>query len=169
MAAVSGEGQRVALLLKLSHSRPRILRYCRARLGVEQDAEDVCQEVYLELWAQSDRLVDHAEPIGWLFVTARNKCHESLRRRKPVADPSEVADRRAQDVLDMLVEVEDVQGLLDRLPAALREVAELRCQGYSSREIGQRLRPPISENAVNMKLHRIRALLRLWLRGRDDS
>jgi RNA polymerase sigma factor (sigma-70 family) len=158
MAAADREERRQALFVELLAAQPRVFRYCRSYLRSEQDALDACQETYLEVLLQVDRLVDHANPMGWLFVTAKNKCRNAARRRRPAERLAEHHEGAGPDVADGLVDREDAQRLLQRLPARDRSIVELRCRGYSSREVGEQL--GISENAVNLRLHRVRRLLR---------
>lgn len=162
MASSGADDPRTTLLTELLAAAPRLLRYCRRRLGCEQDAEDACQETYVEVFRKlDDVLLNHAYPMGWLFKTANNKCRDVYRRRQRTTLMAEVPETAGDDILDELVAREDVRGLLERLSSPLREVAQLRYEGFSSRLIGERL--GINENAVNLRMHRVRQILRPWL------
>jgi RNA polymerase sigma factor (sigma-70 family) len=60
----------------------RLRGFIRSRVGSEEDAEDIAQEV----WFQLSRVID-TEPIeqisAWLFRVARNRIIDSYRKQKP--------------------------------------------------------------------------------------
>lgn len=156
MAAAGMEERRQALLVELLSAQPRVLRYCRSRLQREQDAQDACQEAYVLVLRRIDDLLEHENPIGWVFVTARNKCLELLRQRErePQAQVAGMPEGRSEDVLDMLIARGAAREMLARLSPQDRRIVELKLDGYSAREIGLRL--GLTENAVNLRMYRIR-------------
>jgi RNA polymerase sigma-70 factor (ECF subfamily) len=103
------------------------LHYARAILGSDA-AEDVCQEAWLRAWRAWGSA--KAESLdSWLLAIVRNCCFDRLRGARPVA----VLDERDLEVVpppeDRVVaalELASAWVLLQRLPAALREVLWLR-------------------------------------------
>src|ERR1700684_2226561 len=54
-------------------------------------AEDVMQEIFFQIWRNSDSFVPGRGSLGaWLVVVARNRSIDLLRRRKPTASVDEV-------------------------------------------------------------------------------
>jgi len=56
-----------------------VLRYVRLRLKDSNLVEDVVQETFLRAWVDFNKLRNHPNPRGWLFVTARNLVTDNYR------------------------------------------------------------------------------------------
>lgn len=51
-------------------------------LGVRAEAEEVLQEVFLQVWMQADRYEEsRSSPRGWILMLARSRALDRLRRR----------------------------------------------------------------------------------------
>jgi len=60
----------------------RLLKYVY-RLTLEKNsAEDIVQDTFIEAYKKSDLLQHHESPEGWLYVTARNKARNYLRKER---------------------------------------------------------------------------------------
>jgi RNA polymerase sigma-70 factor (ECF subfamily) len=108
---------------------PRTLRFLRGMVG--EDADDVQQEVWLQVYRQLGSLADARTFRTWLYRVTRHRAIDQLRRRR--REPEEVGgDEALQGVADpkSLAEEEPdgagVEGLVAQLPAAQREVVLLR-------------------------------------------
>src|SRR6266446_5182701 len=67
-----------------------VFNFCFRMLGQGDDAADVAQETFVQLYSHLGRL-DEREPIApWLFRVARNRCIDIIRRRRTV--PLRVSD-----------------------------------------------------------------------------
>jgi RNA polymerase sigma-70 factor (ECF subfamily) len=81
-----------------------VFRLVRGLLIDATEAEDVAQDVFLTAYARLADFDPHRASLAtWLFVIARRKCLNVLKRRRaaPVADPPEPIDRRRpEDPLD---------------------------------------------------------------------
>src|SRR5258708_23985065 len=61
-------------------------------LARRMEAEEVLQEVFLQVWTQADRYdAERSTPRGWILMLARSRALDRLRRR--------AASRRREDVL----------------------------------------------------------------------
>ena len=122
----------------------RVLAFVRSRISDLETAEDVAQDVWLQLTRQED--LDSIEQVGnWLFTAARNRVTDYYRKKKnipfsqlaPAASESgEEDDDRAEDLSfdtwaeqnlpDAWVESREFWAELDRalaqLPVEQREV-----------------------------------------------
>jgi RNA polymerase sigma-70 factor (ECF subfamily) len=160
------------------HQGP-IYNFCLRLLGDPEDAADVAQETFVQLYNHLHRL-DARDPLApWLFRVARNRCIDLIRRRRtvPLADPGDAeAESRlnpgaldpidSQPLPDELVERADLQRLLTRaiqaLPPAYAEVVALRyAADRSFAEIAAIL--DCDEGAARVRFHRAKALLRQQL------
>src|ERR1700721_2252349 len=111
-------------------------------------AEDVLQEVFLQLWRNPDAFVQNRGSLGaWLVVVARNRSIDLLRRRKPsdsvedviLASPVNVASEAERNIM-----MEKVRRVISDLPAGQRKSLELAYfEGRSHSEIALRTGDPL--------------------------
>jgi RNA polymerase sigma-70 factor (ECF subfamily) len=158
------------------HQGP-VYNFCLRMLGQTEDAADVAQETFVQLYSHLGRL-DVREPIApWLFRVARNRCIDIIRRRRTV--PLGVGDDGGESLSaleladddplpDELAERADLQRLLTSaiadLPPTYSEVVALRYAGDRSfAEIAQIL--DCDEGAARVRFHRAKTLLRRQLRA----
>lgn len=153
------------------------LRY----LGDYDEASDAAQSGFVQLFTSLPSL-DLSRPIKpWLFRTIRNRCIDSIRRRRTESleatssarddeDPATAGDRLADaDPLpDEIVERADLQQLLSaairRLPERYRDVVALRyTTDLTFSEIAGTLDLP--EATARIHFYRAKALLREALRA----
>jgi len=149
--------------------RAMVHRYCRARLGrlpgAEQVADDVAQEVCLATLSALPKYRDEGRPFeAFVFGIAGHKIADAQRSavRAPVPTeelPDEPDTRPGpEDEAVRSSEAALVRSLLDRLPAAQRELLILRVAvGLSAEQTGRVL--GMTSGAVRVAQHR--ALTRL--------
>jgi RNA polymerase sigma-70 factor (ECF subfamily) len=117
-------------------------------LGDTGAAEDVLQEVFLQLW-RNPGLFDAARgSLGaWLAVITRNRAIDALRRRRPETDLENVIVSVAPDFAgeaDRSRAAEKVRGLLGTMPPAQRTALELAYfEGMSHSEIATKTGEPL--------------------------
>lgn len=122
-------------------------------------AEDLAQECFIEAYRCLSGLRDTAKFGAWLRTIARRVCAKwlSKRRAEPsaLADATEAcADQPAQGEM-----IEAVQAAIHSLPVGYREAIVLRHMAeLSYEEMGDVL--GLSANAVAVRLHRARQMLR---------
>ena len=120
-------------------------------LRVLQDsgqAEDVLQEVFLQLWRKPAAFVQNRGSLGaWLVVIARNRSIDVLRRRKPsdsvddvvLASTVNVADEAERNTM-----MEKVRRVIADLPMEQRKSLELAYfEGLSHTEVASRTGDPL--------------------------
>ena len=163
--AVSGDAR--ALDALLADLRPAVLRYCLARLGRRDAADDVTQEVCLAVIDSLPRYRDHGKPfLAYAFGIAAHKVADAQRAH---ARRATVSDAALADVPDQgdtpeqaALRSDDARRaheLLEQLPPAARELLLLRVAGgLSAEETGAVL--DMSPGAVRVAQHRALARLR---------
>ena len=143
-----------------------VYRLALCRMQNPADAEDVYQDVFLQLLDQPDRDWDSEHMKAWLLRTTVNRCADlhRFRLRRPVLaleDIPELArpgDDRAEELWDAVA----------RLPEKLRTAVHLHyAEGYSTEEIAALLEVPAA--TVRTRLHRARHQLKDLLGGMDDE
>jgi RNA polymerase sigma-70 factor (ECF subfamily) len=132
-------------------------RICRTR----EDAEDVVQETFLEVFRSIERFRGDGSLWGWVKTIAASKALMRLRRNK-YRDTDELEDdavtsRREDTLLKM-----DLEAALDRLSGTARSVVWLHdVEGYTHEEIARMMDRTVSFSKSQLARAHIR--LRRWL------
>jgi RNA polymerase sigma-70 factor (ECF subfamily) len=111
-------------------------------------AEDVLQEVFMQLWRNPGVFDSSRGNLGaWLAVIARNRAIDTLRKRRPETD---IADVVVSVEPDMAGEAErsramaKVRGTLSGMPAAQRSALEMAYfEGLTHTEIAAKTGEPL--------------------------
>jgi RNA polymerase sigma-70 factor, ECF subfamily len=117
-------------------------------LGDTMAAEDVLQEVFLQLWRNPTAFDAARGSLGaWLAVIARNRAIDVLRKRKPETDIEDIVVSVAPDLAseaDRSRAAEKVRGALGAMPSAQRSALEMAYfQGLSHSEIADKTGEPL--------------------------
>lgn len=77
------EDTRFVLDLVTSH-KPDLVKIITSKLGQYKtnDVEDCFQDLFVLAFIHREKLSRHPNPVGWLFVTARNLAHDAFRKNK---------------------------------------------------------------------------------------
>lgn len=117
-------------------------------LGDTGHAEDVLQEVFMQLWRSPDLFDSSRGHLGaWLAVTARNRAIDALRRRKPATDIEDVVVSVNHDLsaaADRSRAMQKVREVLGGMPDPQRKALELAYfEGLSHTEIASKTGEPL--------------------------
>jgi RNA polymerase sigma factor (sigma-70 family) len=148
----------------------RLLGFIRKRVGDEEDARDIMQDVFYQLSLGFDDIRSAASLSSWMFTTARNRITDYFRKKKPerlsdkqVAAPGNEEDLMLEDILPSLTRSpedeymrgviwETIEVCLERLPEAQRNVFIMNeFEDLSFREISE-----ITGDGINTLLSRKR-------------
>lgn len=178
------------LVRVIDESRERVVREVKKRLRSEQflqqtmaqytktvytlalsqvqcsdDAEDICQDVFLRLLQDDTVFSDEEHLKAWLLRVTLNRCRDFFRL---------AYNRRRGTLTENQTEAEspplenDVWESVESLPPKLRAAVHLHYgEGYSCKEIAKLLK--CSCAAVNSRLHRARRELKLELDYTDTQ
>ncbi|HOG45747.1 MAG TPA: sigma-70 family RNA polymerase sigma factor [Anaerolineae bacterium] len=151
LAAAAPADPAAFVLLYQRYLNP-VYRFCYARLGERQAAEDATAEVFLKAFANLRRFQGGVF-AAWLYTVARNVVIDHVRQRHPT-EPLEDAGRAlAQRAVDTTDEQRAVLlAALAELPDEQRTVLELQFAGWSGGEIAAALGK--SPAAIRMARHR---------------
>ena len=144
-----------------------VLGYLVGTLRDRGTAEDVHQQVFLEVWQRApDYDPSRAGVLTWILTIARSRAIDELRRRVPEPREPEEAARLADDdggdMADRLAEQWQMAHLLGRLRPEESMVLRLRFySGLSQTEIAERSGLPLGTVKMRMvaALRRLRVLL----------
>ncbi len=142
--------------------------------GNQQDALDICQEVFLRLFRFIRQFNEASSFSTWLYRIGINVCKDLLskktrRAEQPLEYPDEESDSRPAEVPDDRYDPEKIMegaelrrtlaDAIAQLPAPQREMIILRdVQGLSYEEIGEAL--CLESGTVKSRLFRARENLR---------
>jgi RNA polymerase sigma factor (sigma-70 family) len=133
---------------------PMVRSYLRRFVDADE-ADDVLQVVFLELWRSRER-IDPSRPLeGWLFGIARKRAIDQLRRRRPGVIPMDAVRDLVGDDGDRFVDrvawAAEVRGGLNRLPVEQQEAIELSYFGdLTQQEIAAQLGIPVGTVKARM-------------------
>jgi RNA polymerase sigma-70 factor, ECF subfamily len=136
-------------------------------------AEEIVQDVMLELWKRRETLADDSSPQAYLFQSTRNRSLNHLRHERvakeaePYATKSEIVESKAHS---RMVEEEmrvAMRRAVDSLPDRCREIFELsRTNGLKYLEIAALLGISVKtvEAQMGKALRVLREELSPWLK-----
>ena len=111
-------------------------------------AEDVLQEVFMQLWRNPSLFDSSRGNLGaWLAVISRNRAIDNLRRRKPETDIADIVVSVEPDMAgdaERAVAMAKVRGALDVMPTVQRAALEMAYfEGLTHKEIAAKTGEPL--------------------------
>ncbi len=150
-------GDRAALRLLFMRHHARVYRFVARQTGSDMVADDIANEVFLELWRQAPAFEGRSEVSTWLLGIARFKALSSLRKRKEdwIDDDDAAAIPDSADTPEVAAMKEDkgaaLRRFVDALPREHRVVVDLAYyHGKSVTEIGEVLDIPVATVKTRM-------------------
>jgi RNA polymerase sigma-70 factor (ECF subfamily) len=122
-------GDKHALRVLIGRHNVRVFRFLLRIVRNESTAEDLLNEVFLDVWRSAGRFESRCQVATWILAIARNKALSSLRQRSfdelddqldiqdPGDDPETVMQKTSRSAM--------VQECLKQLSAPHREVIDL--------------------------------------------
>ncbi len=164
--AKQGDQQAFHLLYQAYHRR--IYALCWRMLADKDSAEDVCQEVFVQLWQKINNFRGESKFSTWLHSVATNVVLSHLRKHKnwlqrvfsiedkPVAEPVVTPE------MDGSNKTSELERHIAKLPERARLVFVLfAVEGYRHEEIANMLGMAVGSS--KSQYHRAKKLLREWL------
>ena len=160
----------------LEEHRGILVKVARSYASSQADAEDLKQELMLQIWASLGTFSGQAKPSTWIYRVCLNTAltwHRGAirraRRTGPVAEMGSVASQASSPAEDAAK-----RDLLDRLYAAIQAMPEfdralvlLMLDGLAYREISEVT--GLTENHVGVALTRARRRLAELMKGVTDE
>jgi RNA polymerase sigma-70 factor, ECF subfamily len=131
----------------------------------QADADDVLQEIFLQVWEEAGRYSPkEGKPLGWMVTIARRRAIDRLRRRQAYSRARERYQKRVmqdsqtprRDAAQTFI-LNDLRHFLKKsihaLPQFQREAVELAFfKGLSHREIAAATRAPLGTVKTRLEL-----------------
>jgi RNA polymerase sigma-70 factor (ECF subfamily) len=140
-------------------------------LGGRGEAEEVLQEVFLQIWMQADRYDGaRSTPRGWILMLARSRALDRLRRRESARRREEIAGEETGEAVSPLgterlesLEVKrQVSSALGSLSPDQRRCIELAFfEGLTHTQIAERLEAPLGtvKSRILLGMNKLRQAL----------
>lgn len=132
---------------------------CRRMISDRDLADETVQDVFWTVWQNAAKYdASRASPATWLFIIARSRCRDALRRlqSQPASAPLNDWDPSDSDLVAEVFEHIDRQALLrglNRLPDAQREVlTDVYILGFSAAEVARARQLPLGTVKTRMRL-----------------
>jgi len=155
-----------------------IYHICQDFFPCPQDAEDITQEVILELIKSKGSFEGKAKMSTWIYKIARNKCLDEIKKRSCekraaffvnraslddiLTSDVSCRDRNPEERLEQTEMISVLRSLIDCLSPKQRLAFSLHhLEGYTYKEIGKRLE--MTESAVVSTIHRGKVKLKILL------
>ena len=167
-AAVVAPHCRRALAELYQRTRTAVYGLALSYLKNAQDAQDLTQDVYVQVWDCAEQYRPTGSPMGWLLTVCRNLCLMRMRREERHAALSE-EEWDAIPTQECGLDADEralLQGALARLADEERRIVLLHAvTGMKHREIAALLELPLP--TVLSKYHRALKKMRSFLEGDD--
>lgn len=159
----------------------KLVRFATDFVVLKEDAENIIQDVFVNLWERRDSLVNIENMNAYVFRLAKNKCLDYLKHRiiqeKYVANAQSIHEQefslklQSLESFDIDVASEDnlekiITNAIDSLPNKCREIFLLsRYEGLKYREISERLGLSVNtvETQMGIALKKLRMKLKTCL------
>jgi RNA polymerase sigma-70 factor (ECF subfamily) len=132
----------------------------------EAEADDLLQEIFMEIWNQAKNFsAQKGKPLGWMVTLARRRAIDGLRKKQAYARAEERLQSETEQQPDAWVhnttETEISRGdtrelirkVIDSLPLPQQQAVELAFfQGMSQREIAAKTNTPLGTVKTRLEL-----------------
>ena len=138
----------------------RLFDFIRRRVRTDEDAEDILQDVFLQLTSSYNVTAPIEQLTSWLFTVARNRIIDWYRKKRPTSftayeDPEEGPasleeilfdpGQHPDDIYDRSLFWREFADALDDLPDEQREVfVQHELEGKSFKEIAGQTGEPVN-------------------------
>ncbi|RZS64121.1 RNA polymerase ECF family sigma subunit [Agromyces ramosus] len=148
-----GRGDRAAFGALYDETSPRLFGLIRRLVVDAAQAEEVTQDVYLEIWQTAARFdAAKGSAIAWMFTLAHRRAVDRIRSAQAARDRDLRIGARDLDVpVDTVAEAAETSVEHDRVRGALGDLSDLQREcvalayygGLTQREIADRLHVPL--------------------------
>ncbi len=150
---------------------PTALGLLHRILGGRGEAEEVLQEVFLQVWTQADRYDgSRSSPRGWILMLARSRALDRIRRRESARRREEAAGEETgiaepalgTERLESVERLRRVSSALGLLSPDQRRCIELAFfEGLTHTQIAERLEAPLGtvKSRILLGMNKLRQAL----------
>lgn len=133
----------------------RLKNFAKEYVIYEEDAENIVQDIFFELWNQRPTFVSYTNLSGFLFFSVKNRCIDFIRRKK--VEHNAIDSLQKEYLLTLQVNLESLEefnnkifgekdidtlihNAIESLPARCKEIFVLnKMYGYKQKKIAEEL------------------------------
>jgi RNA polymerase sigma-70 factor (ECF subfamily) len=166
-----GAGDSEALAEVFDAHSPLVLGLLVRILGGRTEAEEILQEVFLQVWMQAERYdPERASPRGWILMLARSRALDRLRRRESSRRRDEAAGQAGfpavhpmgTERLEAMERRSRITSAMSLLSEDQRHCIELAFfEGLTHTQIAERLQAPLGtvKSRILLGMNKLRQTL----------
>lgn len=135
---------------------PSICSFANKYLKDKQGAEDISQEVFIELWKQREKFESIEQVKAFLYLSAKNKCLNVLKhvnvKDKHIQETMAISGEEDESFEEYVIKTEVnafINEVIESLPPQRRKIIILSMNGLKNNEIAEEL--GISVNTVKLQ------------------
>ena len=146
-----------------TENKEKIFRICRSYSDNTEDAEDLFQEVLINIWKSLPSFKGNSSVNTWIYRVTVNIClrarHFSSKEKKVMVklDGVELENRGEEMTEDRSDEYRKLRACVEKLDGVNKSIVLLYLEDQSYREIGEVT--GLSENHIAVKIKRIKGRL----------
>jgi len=151
----------------------RMHRFAKEYVLTDEDAENIVQDIFMQLWEKRDVLNVQINLASYLFSLVKNRCLDYLRHKVVVEEYQKELSLKlvALEQLDYNLSSEDdieriITNAVDKLPERCREIfMKSRLEGKKYKEIAEELNISVNtvETQMSIALKKLRVELKDYL------
>lgn len=143
-----------------------LFRHALRLLGNEEEAKDVVQELFTQLWARREQFVITSALSSYLYTATRNRILDIIAHKKIEEKYIQSLDgflERGEYLTDQYLREKELRGIIEKevaqLPPRMREVFQLSRRDHRTyKEIAEELN--ISDKTVKKQINSALSILR---------
>jgi len=161
--ALVQKGNQPAFLKIYQLYHKKIYAHCWRMLADKESAEDVCQEVFVQVWKKINLFRGDSKFSTWLYSVATNVVLGHLRKQKNWwQNVFSIEDNVVEEPTEDMNELSELDKHIMKLPERARHVFVLfAVEGYRHEEIAKMLNMAVGSSKA--QYHRARQLLKEWV------
>lgn len=136
----------------------KLYYFCFKTLKNKEESEGLVQNIFMEIWANRERIDINRSFYGYLFKIAKNKIYNHLRKsineqvyKEYIIHRNEGSEYRTEIDIDYNEISNILEEIIGKLPPRRKQIFSLsRNEGLTYKEIGKKLN--ISENTVDTQI-----------------
>jgi RNA polymerase sigma-70 factor (family 1) len=159
----------------------RMKRFAQEYVIREEDAENIVQDLFLDLWEQNIELLSHSNLFAYLFTSVKNRCIDFLRHKTIVQNTAQKLQddyTKALQIKFQSLEAFDeqlfsepdietiIQNAIESLPERCREIFILsKIEGKKQKEIARELNISVNtvENQMAIAYKKLKEILKDYI------
>jgi RNA polymerase sigma-70 factor (family 1) len=132
---------------------PVMCLFCKKFINDDDDAEDIVQDVFIELWNQRTRFESIDQIKAFLYLSVKNRClnfkKHLMVREKFVSNATADAEQIFEEFVLETEVIDNINKAINDLPEQRRKIIILSMQGSKNNEIAEQMK--VSVNTVKLQ------------------